>query len=254
MTTIKKTIILISIILFCFLLTAAPVSAATQAGAKGTQKYGIEVSLDLADYDSIWLSGYRKNAFLIQDEATKCYAVADRDAAHGCYYITGWAYKQENATCFTSGLGSADPRLLAIYGFNTGTYIMHHVKTTKGYDIWTKDIAFTLADNHAQLLGLESRYERGTRDHEYTAFPFSIKIDKSSEHPNGYPYNDPVVLVLIILVGVETITICIGTIKYLRYRKKRAHHSKVRVEKRLHRPKQPDNRENCIPGIEEPKG
>lgn len=169
--------------LFCIALSISSAQAAELEDGTAAQGYGIEFTLRFSDDGEHDLADYLENAFLIQDEASSAYLMAEYYPDGRYYLLTGATESEDAATRFTCGHVETDPGFVAIYGFEKGAYVMRQAEVTDGYTLLKDGINLSFFNGDAQLNKETLNYENGTADSEYAVISFGIVVTKGFELP-----------------------------------------------------------------------
>lgn len=178
-----KAFLILFVLFFGIELGISPAQAAELEDGAAAQGYGIEFTLRFSDDGEHDLADYLENAFLIQDEASGTYLMAEYYPASGYYYITGSTESEDAATRFTCGHVETDPGFVAIYGFEEGAYVMRQAEVTEGYTLLKDSINLSFFNGDAQLNKETLNYENGIADSAYAVISFGIVVTKGFDLP-----------------------------------------------------------------------
>lgn len=144
----------VMVLLLCCFITAPHRAYATGNETTGSGSYGIDITLRLEGEETAEHEPdeYRQNTFLILDADSGYFLAAQYNTADRCYYLTGYAAGEEEATYFTFGEGEAAQEKLVVKGLPAGSYTIRQEKTTEGYT-QRREISVELADSGSKLEG-----------------------------------------------------------------------------------------------------
>ena len=164
--------------LFTLLSLSIPSYAAEPEPDNST--FSLNIHCLFSDSEDNTVENHMVNRFVILDNLSSTYLIADVDPATGYYNITGSSSSIDSATKFTSGLTSQTGDLI-VYNLHASHYSLIHVQTASTYPLCNDPISLSIisAQNNESCVIIDSKEVELTD----SMIDFSVLVTRSFHLP-----------------------------------------------------------------------